>query len=518
MAEVPPTPPLKPGSPPGSAVDPLSLIPAGPEHDNLRAALQRLKKDFPQDYAGLANQPARVTAMLKKDDDQARDDIFQYIVGSAALMQKYGIDKDTANKLILGENEGGMNFSQLKPPPDPDENKTGTAPASGGVPGLRILTDASLQWRRDPKTGKYYAQYKLPGTADQYVLFEADATQIKSLFPTGPPNVTNLPFDEVIKRQNYHFGGSIAEVEGTGSWSSEVSKVISLALDQENLPDWIKKDPAAMAMLWVKVTEKRTDDWFYENIQNLTSFKTRYPSLNKLTGMGLTVGEAVKSFTQFETNLKQLHAAAGFHPTAITPSIVGNMLGKGYDLSYVQNSYATWKRMRDNAPALAAFNQVLVSQGKAALTGADMYKFLQGQAPQDIYDIYEASAIREAATGVGMGDIFTAENALDLALHTAENLSVSDSYQQFAQIAQQALRFRHEINVGKYGIDVDDLIDVSFGRAPRSGKTVADVGEALGRASKEAEAFLGPRINPFTGFTSDGAPQQKSMSRARTYS
>ena len=401
------------------------------------------------------------------------------------------------------------------PAPTPTGNSSGTVGGAGGLPPLRILTSPNLTWKKDTSTGKYYAQYLLPSTTNQYVLFEADATQMKQLFGNTLPPVTNIAFNTLVKQPNYHMGGSIGEIEGSGSFEKEVQHTIALALDQESLPAWVQNDPAAMSLLYIKTTEKRSDDWFYEQIQNLNSFKTRYPGINKLTGMGLTLPDAMTAFGEFETSLKRLHAAAGYHPDAITPGIVGNLLGKGYDLSYVQNSYATWKRMNDNAPALQAFNEVLAANGKTPLTGNDMYKFLQGEAPQEIYDIYEASAIRSAASSTGFGDIFSANDSLSLALSTSENMSASQSYEQFANVAQQALRLRHELDVTKFGLDVDDLIDVSFGRAPRSGKSVAEIGEGLARASKTAEAQFGQRVTPYTGFSEDGTPKAQSLARSR---
>lgn len=478
--------------------------------------LKILKRDFPEKYNGLAGQDARVSGWVtaindgSRGDDDIRDDIAKHIIGTDLLMKKYGVNKDTANKLILGGNEGGLNFSDLKP-----GGKEGTNQGGGDVKPLRILRSNSLTWFKDTKTGKYYARYQIPGT-NHFTLFEAEDEQVKALFDNGvPPSAQSINVDSLIRREDYHFSGNVAEVEGDGQWETEVNRVITLALDQRSLPDWIKNDSAAQGFLWMMVTEDRSDDWFYDQISKLPSFKKRYPGLDKLTGLGLTTVEAVQSFTEFEVQAKQLHAAAGFDAKAITPDIVGGLLTRGYNIKSVAESYSIWKRMNDNAPALAAFNQVLQAQGKAALSGTQMYKFLQGTAEGDLYDIYEASAIREAATGVGLGNIFSANDALSLALGTTQNLSVDQAYQQFSQVAAQALRFRHELDVSKFGLDVDDLIDVSFGRAPRSGKTVADVGETLTRISKAAEAALGPRINPFTGFTTEGRPQARSLAALR---
>src|SRR5690606_732304 len=215
-----------------------------------------------------------------------------------------------------------------------------------------------------------------------HVLFEAEAEQIQALFGRAqPPNFQNFNFTQTLAQEGKFFGGNVAEVEGKGNWENEVKRTIALGLDQQDLPDWVKNDPKALDLLWVTLTEERTDEWFYSQLSKLDSFKQRYPGVQALMGKGLSVLEAVATHTEYEVKLKTLHAAAGFSADAITPQIVGQVLTKGYSIEDVQNSYGTWKRMNDHAPALAAFNEVLVSQGKNPLTGADLYAFLNGQAP-----------------------------------------------------------------------------------------------------------------------------------------
>lgn len=391
---------------------------------------------------------------------------------------------------------------------------TGGGGGDAGIP-LHILASPSLKWFKDASTGRFYAQYNLPGGAGT-VLFEAEPEQISALFPSGsPPGVSTFNFNAELGKDGVHFGGNVSEVEGEGSWESEVERTIALALNQQSLPDWIKNDAQARDLLWVAVTEDRTDEWFYSQVSKTASFKTRYPGVASLTGKGLSVVEAVKAHTQFETQLKTLHAAAGFTPDAITPAIVGQLLTKGYSAQAVQESYSVWKRMNDHAPALAAFNNVLAANGQAPLTGASLYDFLQGNAPSEIYDIYEAAAINEAAVAAGFGGLFTAEDALSLALETTRDLTVDQAYEQFSQVAMQALRFRHELDIGQFGLDVEDLIDVSFGRAPRSGKNIADIGENLARAAASAEASLNSKAKPFVGFTPDGRPMAQSLGGLR---
>lgn len=491
--------------------DPLAVIPPGSQWAGLRQAFQLLKRDFPDKWKKLVGDQARVMRMLQKDPDVARDDIFEFVIGSEALQETYGITAEQAEGVILGKNEGGINFSSLNIPPPAE---TGNPTPTPGAPGLRIMGGKSLQWYYDPRTKKYYASYTMPGT-NQQVLFEANEKQMKELFAGRLPEFSNINFNQFVRRENIHFGGNITEVEGTGNWEQEFQRTVSLALDQRDLPDWIKNDPQAMALLFIATSENRSDDWFYEQLSNLQSFKKRYPGLDSMLGEGVNVAEAVMAFDEYEQGLKRLHAAAGFNPSGVSHQLTGDLMKKGYSLDQIGETYSVWKRIHSNATALKAFNEILVANGQKALQGKGLYDFLRGTAPAALYEIWSASAINEAAEAMGFGSVFGGQDALKLALKTEENFTQAEAFQNFQNVAQQALRLRHELNLGQYGLDIDDLIDLSFGQKPRSGKNMAQVAEAMQRIQQEAQGFVGGRVNPFIGFTDQGKPQARSFGEAR---
>ena len=46
-------------------------------------------------------------------EDQIRDDITKHIITKEVIQDFYGVDEETAEQLILGGNEGGINFSDI---------------------------------------------------------------------------------------------------------------------------------------------------------------------------------------------------------------------------------------------------------------------------------------------------------------------------------------------------------------------------------------------------------------------
>lgn len=129
-------------------MDPLSLIPAGSQYDILRWTLSILRRDFPDLYATLradrvSGWVAEIDSGTGRDADQIRDDITRYIIGVDRLMATYGITREMAELVILGGNEGGINFSDLTPlptPPQPGDTPTPAPPAAPPPPDIEDPT------------------------------------------------------------------------------------------------------------------------------------------------------------------------------------------------------------------------------------------------------------------------------------------------------------------------------------------------------------------------------------------
>lgn len=120
-------------------MEPLDLIPAGRQFDTLRWMLSVLKRDFPDLYqtlradrvSGWVNE---IQAGTGRDADQIRDDIARYVIGADRLVQTYGITPEMAELVMLGSNEGGIDFSDLTPLTPPPPPPTGPQPPTAPPP------------------------------------------------------------------------------------------------------------------------------------------------------------------------------------------------------------------------------------------------------------------------------------------------------------------------------------------------------------------------------------------------
>ena len=486
----------------------LAGVPEGNQYDPIRNAIKRIAATFPDELVEIT--ATRIEGWIVevdsgggRDADEIRDDMFQHIVGVDEMIQVLGVDAATANALIQGQNDGGVNFSDFL-------KGTGAKPQD-----LKIL-DGVTQWYYDPATGTYYAGYKLPSSG-KILIFEASGADMDSLWGEGVrPAVETVGFRDLTNREDVLFAGGVGEVEGEGAFQQHVDRVIALALDEGKLPAWAEGNAKAEELLFISVAEAKGTEWLVEQLSQLPEFKTRFPGLEAYKALGLDTTEAIEAHLEAETNLKKLEIAFGGDPDRITPEVIGNLAAQGYSMQDLSKAYSVFKRMNEFAPALEAFNQVLIAAGVDPIGSTEqMFTFLAGEASADVYELYEASSLREAAVAAGIGDLFDADEAIQAAAAAPFAVNQQQAYSALAQAARDILRFRHELNIDSASFTADDLIDLSLGMAPRSGATQAEMGEEMNRIIAQAQGFLKQKVQPFFGFTQSGRPQARSFGELR---
>lgn len=386
---------------------------------------------------------------------------------------------------------------------------------------LTILTGRKMEWFFDKSSGKWYVSYGLPGKDEERsLLFEASPEQMDALFGPDmrPTEFKRRSLERLTRSRNVTFGGNIAEMEGKGRFEDEVRRVKALALDNGVLPEWAEKTGEVMNIIYIAQAEGKSGDWMLNEISRTQGFKERFPGIKRIKEAGnLTLEEAITGFLEFEAGVKAAVTGIGGKPGRVTPEVVGGLLKRGHSLDTVVSGVAKFDRMKAYRPAMQAFNKVLEANGMEPIRKLqDMFDFVAGKAPADVYEIWEASSVSEAAAAAGLGDIFTAEDAMKFAAETEGQTSLGDATQGFQEAANLLLRLRHEVDVGRFGLDQDDIIDLSLGRAPRSGTSGADLTENMNRAILSAQGNLKGRAKPFKGFSQTGTSQDASLGGLRS--
>jgi len=418
-------------------------------------------------------------------------------------------------------------LGQDNAPPEEEQEGVGGVgylePGEDEETSLSILQGEEMGWFFDRASGKWYVQYGLPNSS-RVLVFEARPDQMNALFGVGNrPRRYTVIQNLQTWLQNGHrtFGGNIAEMEGRGSFEAEIDRVVALALDEGKLPDWLEDSASERVydLLYIAQSEGKSDAWFLEQVSKLPEFHTRFPGISVLRDLGMDLTESIGAFLEMEQGLRTLQLQYGLSPDMVNPNKVGALLRKGYSMEQVTEAYTVFNRMRDYRPALQAFNEVLAAQGRQPLKGSALIKFLRGEAPQDVYDIYEASSLREAATAAGLGGYFSASEAIDVAMQTATDFNLQEATPYLAAAAQSILRMRHEINTEQFGLNADDLIDLALGIAPRSGTSIGEISENVERVLQEARAYINEqRATPGWRVNQQGIPQASGLEVMRPIS
>ena len=384
------------------------------------------------------------------------------------------------------------------------------------TPDLKILTSKEMKWFFDKNAGKWYVEYGLPNST-RTALFEAEPDQMDALFGNGfrPTTYENKTLKQLTQREGSTFSGNIAEVEGEGSFEAHVQEVITVALDEGRLPDWAAQDGVAMDIIFTANSEGKSNEWVVEQLSKTNGFKQRFPQLDSLKNTGnLSTVEAVSAFLEYESGLKSSLKAHGIDEGAASPEIVGNLIKGGHSITVVNDTIKGFDRMKKFQPAMQAFNQVLSQQGLDPISNVqDMLDFVQGKASAEIYDVYEASSIQEAAAQAGLGSVFSADDAISAAY--AGNHTLESATAGMQKAAELLLRLRHEVDANKFGLDHEELIDISLGQAPRSGRSQAEINENINRAVLSAQGNLRGKAQSHKSFTNTGTPQAASLRNLR---
>lgn len=392
---------------------------------------------------------------------------------------------------------------------------TSTGSGTGAAPPLRILD--SRNGRKFYKSGdKWYVGYTM--ASGRELIFEATEEQMTAIYGTWRPEFENTTLSALVSRTGVTFAGGIEEVTTTEvAWfEDEVERVTALALDEGILPSWAKNDPKAMDILYIAQSEGKSNDWVLEQLSKLDSFKDRFPGLDAIQAItGGDIGTAITGWLEFESGVKQSLVASGMDPSVMNPAMVGELLSQGHSLTTIQTTIAAFDRMETFGTAFDAFNEILAAQGMDTIDDLQgMFEFAAGLAPSEMYDVYEASSIAEAMKVAGLDDVFTAEDAIAIGLETDQTLATATAAAK--KSAEMLLRLRHEVNVGDFGLDTEELIDISFGRAPRSGRNEAEIMDNINRAVQTAQANINTkRSDPYKAFNAQGTIKAASLGNLR---
>ena len=362
--------------------------------------------------------------------------------------------------------------------PDPVKELTpfaqgGTWYAVTGYPGLPVA---------------YFVEYTLPGGTKIY--YYADRKDLDTLEGIGagqePPIIATVSYNEF--KQGRISGGSISDVVGTNQhYSTRVERTLMAPTGDLLLPDWASNDPEIKDMFYIAVAENWSDAKFLKQMAKTTAFQERYPAFNEM--LALTNGahdKALFNYQEYEENIRLLNNRYG--ETTDVKDLAAEAIRKGFTVDDLKETYDIFERAEKNASTLTAFQNVIEAAGLAfdVTSPQGIVDFFKGTAPTEIYDIYEASSISEQAAKLDLSDL-SVEEALEIAKNTPGQLTDQQVSASLQSAAQMITRYREYVDLGKYGLDPDTIINLSLGYREPGGLTEMELSGIVSRIIKEDE-------------------------------
>ena len=484
-------------TPKGDAL--LAAIPEGPQYDSLRWAIMRIARDFPEilersgfTVARVEQWVAEINSGTGRDADGIRDAIFKHVVGKEAIMERYGVDSATADKLILGSSDGGMNFSDLPDSEkvDPKEGIVDVDPVNVG--GTVIPQGARLVRIRDPKGSDagflYFLVYDWNGLELVYEI--GDQERFEELFGTTEHFADFTTVDQVtFDNAGYTSVGAADQLYGAEeSVGSQIERDIR-ELGLEDLPAWLRDSPEALAILAQAATQEWSQGRLWKELSGTQAFTDRFGDIiGVYTDRGQTIGEAVGNIVADEAAFgKMLREFTLPEGIEISNAYIHNIIKNGWTVQSAGTVLGAAEVLRGDEDSLARANAIMAFAGLPLLSEVDFINALQGHGPLEVIEALNTASAGVALQNAGLGDVDI--ELLTSIVDTSDRILTVSSFQTLAQqLAFNVIRFGEEIDFTKLGITRDDLIAAAFGESAPGGQTPGEVLNLLARFERDRQA------------------------------
>ena len=334
----------------------------------------------------------------------------------------------------------------------------------------------------------YFLEYTLPGgNKIYYYATREDLDQLEGIGPGQEPQfVGTVPWDSF--KQGRFSGGNIGDVIGTDEhYSTRVEREFMSPTGDIILPEWANNDPAIKDLFYIGSAEGWSDDRFLREMSKKDSFKQRYPAFQEM--LSLTGGdhaESLSNIQEYEYEVRQLNNRYGEETDAV--ALTTAAIQKGYSIEDLKQTYDIFERAEKNASTLIAFQNVINAEGLGfdVTSPQGIVDFFKGSAPTEIYDLYEATSISEQASKLDLTDL-SVDEALEIAKNTPGQLTEQQVSGALQSAAQTVAKYRDYIDLGSYGLDADQIINLSLGYREPGGMTEIELTTAISRIYKSDE-------------------------------
>ena len=493
----------------------VDMVPAGSEYDTLRYTLKRIEETFP-DQMGEITQ-ARVDGWIEEIDsgegrtvDDIRDDIFKHVVGVDVIMSTLGVDKDTANQLIMGSNDGGIDFSQWV-----NENGQSSTSVSGVPSGGNIY-----QINRAGQDPLFAVMYEHPAGSGKFISYEFDSKEQMLQVVGENHNMTTYQRSEAwySDPDRVRANAPVDEIAGLGgSYQGLIDDItreaaIEAGITDPSLIGRMAADPEMQEIL----ASASIEGWSQQRIlaeQRKTKFWTEvlYPGIDNFYAGSNNPEQDYRDYVDsVNSTLAQLGYARDADGTY--KSTINQMLDSDVDATVFVNLAPTYVKATQNEEFRAAFDEWAQSTLGREVTFDDWFDLLSGEGEVEIALAAEQATIDYLAMQLMTDETFGGLDDDQITRLAAErNLTEQQLRDALLDIDNQVANL-YGRGLEKYGLNDDDIFSARTGIASRSGRETGEITRKVEQALREEGLADEEKLKLYTAYSeSSGAPNRPGL-------
>ncbi len=455
--------------------------------------------------------PARVQGWVDdaldgtgRTPDDIRDDIALHVITKARIMETWGVDEATADALIIGGNEGGMNFSDL-PPLEPD-GTPGTAPI--GVPqGMR---PGGVLIRIDGEDKQSWGMmYTVDGVNHIYT-FDSEEAMKAALGENAAATfgLTVLTQDQIDDDDTMWVLGDAAghagQEQSYAAYWDDVKTEAALEAGIRN-PGMLGRylaDPDIQRI----IAEGEAGGWSEERIMaeiRNTEFylEVLYPGIESILEAGLPNPEA--QYNQYMQTVDGSLEALGYERDAdgTFRTQIGLMLEQGIKADKFVGLAPTFIKAQNNTEFGAMLNAWTQKDLGVTLDFENWFDVMEGNTTPEINEVVQKAQIAYRAQ---QGKLGLSDDVINR-IAAATDLNEVQINAAFTG-TEQALFALGDRGLAITGLTIDDLISAPLDIAGASGLSPQEVRAMTRKVATELGVRDDPKATLFQSFSKRGTP------------
>ena len=433
-------------------------------------------------------------------EDQIRDDIAKWVITKDVIMEVYGLSEEEAEQVILGGNEGGINFSDLA-----GRTGTGTTGAGGFIGGGELVKVS-----RGGQADLWGMKFSAAGGVEHIYTFGSEA-EMEAILGDGAATSQGFSIvsEEDLNQGNLWVMGDAAMFagqEGTyGAWWDDLvteTAFRSGVSDPGRLGDYMR-DPEVARLMAQGAQAGWTGPQLQAELRKTDYYlNTLYPGIKNILDKGDTLNPEA-AWKEYSATVEESLRLLGYEPdeNGSYAAEIGRMLDAGIEQDDFVTIAPMFKRAQENPELAEALDFWLDDVAGRDVNFDDMFDAVAGLDTGELSDAIEKATIQFHANS--RGTILTPDQIRRLA--DLSDLSEDQISRAFSSNEEAVLALGTR-GLAKVGLTEQDLISAAFDIQAESGSTAVEIRRLAAKSLKELGLEDDDKASFFTGFNQQGRP------------